>query len=455
VLGNASGIVTTMDVDGIIFHQQMDNLNLFLRSQKVEPELCSELRAYFRAIRQLMRTRRYQILFEEMSPQLRETVIFKSIHWIAKVPWCKGISKGFISTLVQRMEVAVYSPNEVMPSINHLCVINRGVASKQGKVLLKGASYGVDIILQSTFLKQKTPARALTFTELLYINRAHFLEILDLFPADAKLIRKYAILLALRRGIMLMHTFSKCGWKFSLETTLIPFVTPQNLQQGIGEKYEKFVQLLNPQLSSGSFCDNGKQLNQLIRSTEQQELEVTGIKELMGPQSKNMTSSSLVDKDVESQVADMEEKVGQLKYSVQKIEEAINLLMTTRYADLKPSCNSFIQQEASLKSYDGNQEILFINNGHLSENFSEEDDIDCIPTVDSRSAFNSPPSSTHGSIYIDKKKSTSHTISGSRQDSCPESPDLNNIHDAQNPLYIHARAPVNRKGPKKQNGSAW
>mmetsp|Transcript_12460 Transcript_12460/g.15786 ORF Transcript_12460/g.15786 Transcript_12460/m.15786 type:complete len:770 (-) Transcript_12460:153-2462(-) len=325
VIGNASGIVATMDIDGINFHQTMDSLNIFLRDQKYPLDLKKKLRSYFRAIRHLMKTRRYQCLVQNMSPKLRDIVAVRGAHWVKKVPWSQGVSSDFVAILVQNMNGSVFAPDEIMPSVNHLCVVNRGVASKQGHVLVKGSSYGMDIILQSTFLKQKTPARALTFVELLVIKRAQFLEILTRFPTDKKLIRRYALALAIRRAMILIHTFSKCGWKFNVGNTQIPFVAPQALNQGVGEKYEKFVRGLHPQLSK-SETDEQMNIQELIFKTEKQEHEEGDIAKILG----HSTLKSSIEYDhemIEAELEQLGQKVNHINSQVACYDRAIDALL--------------------------------------------------------------------------------------------------------------------------------
>jgi len=148
----------------------------------------------------------------------------------------------------------------------------KGAASKT-KIFLSGGVYGEDIMLYSTFLKDKTPAFAITYTELLLINKPDFMEVLTCFPNDAKYLRRCALKIGLRRAMLLLRCFSKCGWKFS-EATRIPFAAHGILCGEIGEKYESFIHQLHPQLSALRLKkeQHPEDIQKLIHCTEMAEI---------------------------------------------------------------------------------------------------------------------------------------------------------------------------------------
>jgi len=365
VIGNASGIVATMNQDGVHFHQTMDNLNGYLHDQRCPGDLQKKMRSYFHANRHLMKTKRNQTLVQELSPELRDTVAVRSAVWVKKVPWCKGVSKDFVASLVQRMHAAVFCPEEIMPSVNHLCVISKGVASKQGSILVKGAYYGMDIILQSTFLKQKTPARALTHTELLLINKLDLVDVFFKFPKDSQIVRRYALRLAIRRAMVLISTFSKCGWKFSFGETQIPYVAPQSINQNIGEKYERFVHKLHPQLSMRL---PETDVDELIISTEKQEHEEGHMSELLGNPSPNSGTSSMDHRKLEKDLIEMEIDLNEMNQNLSRCINALSILAEDIKTQqtikaLKDKGKRILHENKVLpKQGSSNNSILFIDN---------------------------------------------------------------------------------------------
>jgi len=247
-IGNASAIVATIDTENIEYHQMMDLVNNFLEDHNMDHQTRLKMRAYFRKFRQLKWTKHEKLIVQKLCPALRDLVSLKISFWVTSVRWHNQASKGFLTIMTQSMTCALFSPGEVLPSINHLCVVVRGVASKT-KVLLRGGVYGEDLLLHSIFLKDKTPALSITHTELMFINQPHFLEILSHFPKDAKYLRRFVLKIALRRAFKLLLFFAKCGWRLP-EKAKIPFASHSPLRKEVGEKYEKFIHQLHPQLST-------------------------------------------------------------------------------------------------------------------------------------------------------------------------------------------------------------
>jgi len=355
VLGNACGIVATADADSILYHQMMDNLNLFLSKHKIEPELRKKLRGYFRALRQLRKTRRNLDLVDDMSPNLRDAVTLRSASWVTNLTWHKNTSSNFFAKLIHKMDGAVFSPMEIMPSINHLCVINAGVASKQGKVLLKGKTYGEDLLLNSTFLKDKTPARALTFTELLYINRAKMAEILDAFPQDAKNVRRFTLKIAMQRALLLIRIFSKQNWKY-VPGTRIPFASTTAIIDEVGENYEQFVRRLHPDMSNPHQDDT----LQLVKQTEKKEKEQSTMLEMLG---QNIVRKPIECKcsgvEINAHVEDIEQKVEELSKYLRKLDLAFGQI------SMKLETESLRQPTVVSPTHNVTHNVLFINDNSL------------------------------------------------------------------------------------------
>jgi len=100
--------------------------------------------------------------------------------------------------LALRLEPLVFAPNEVCPP-GLLYIVSRGLALFEGRVLAQGRVWGEDVILSSIHLRSKHCARALTFLEVLTIDRDVLNEIAAPFPKTANSIRRAAIRLATRR----------------------------------------------------------------------------------------------------------------------------------------------------------------------------------------------------------------------------------------------------------------
>ena len=84
-----------------------------------------------------------------------------------------------------------------------LYIVHRGIALYGGKVLTAGKVWGEDMILTSTTLQRKWSARAMNYLEVLMLSREELVMIADGFPLTARMIRRSALMLALRRYLTL------------------------------------------------------------------------------------------------------------------------------------------------------------------------------------------------------------------------------------------------------------
>ena len=71
IIGNACGIVSTLDVGTIKHRQRMDQLNYFMADQNMPDSLRVTLRGYFQAMRTMLKNDSYNAMIEMMSPMLR------------------------------------------------------------------------------------------------------------------------------------------------------------------------------------------------------------------------------------------------------------------------------------------------------------------------------------------------------------------------------------------------
>ena len=81
-------------------------------------------------------------------------------------------------------------------------MVSRGVASRGGVVKTAGTFWGEDFILENWDLKEHIDARALTYVEILILNRESFFDCMENFSEETKVVRKAAVRLAIHRGIL-------------------------------------------------------------------------------------------------------------------------------------------------------------------------------------------------------------------------------------------------------------
>ena len=90
------------------------------------------------------------------------------------------------------------------PRLGFMYIVHRGIALYQAKIITKGKVWGQDMILSTSHLRSTAQARAMNYLEVLFISRRELLELAARYPSTAAKIRRAAILLALRREIILL-----------------------------------------------------------------------------------------------------------------------------------------------------------------------------------------------------------------------------------------------------------
>lgn len=202
ILGNACSILSTMDPESIEHKQLLDAFNDFMADKGFPKELCKRLRSYINNCKELNKSNHYQELMLQLSPQLRGDVMLCNANWLAKVYYFKGASVPFIIEVASAVVGSVYEPSERIEWADALFCVDRGVASRQGRVKTHGGCWGEDMILSSRFLKNTSPAFALTYVEVLVLSREDLYRIASDYETEAKVIRKAATRLAAKKGIL-------------------------------------------------------------------------------------------------------------------------------------------------------------------------------------------------------------------------------------------------------------
>ncbi|KAK7233042.1 voltage-gated potassium channel [Aureococcus anophagefferens] len=179
-VGNFCSIVSTMDVQGILFRQRMDELNAMLADRKVPDELRQRCRMYFFQSKENYRTINYKTLEMCFSTTLRaELAAATNSAWISKVWYLKDAAPSFTAELSQNLSPMVFAPMEVLSLPFTLFILRRGIAARRGRVLAKGSVWGEDFIVENDELVDGVFAAALTYAEVLALSYQSFHAILD------------------------------------------------------------------------------------------------------------------------------------------------------------------------------------------------------------------------------------------------------------------------------------
>ena len=183
----------------------MDELNYFSRDKNLPMDLTIRLRTFFQNTQHVIFARQYDSLLQKMSPLLRGQAALKvAAASIGKLPYfgVEHVEGHFLASAALAMKVSIYSLREFIP-IEHLTIIERGIAAKAGRLKIKGSSLGHDMILELPHLRDWSPVTALTVTvQVMYLPRDELLEILPQSPRAMEKVRRAAFKIAFQRLVM-------------------------------------------------------------------------------------------------------------------------------------------------------------------------------------------------------------------------------------------------------------
>ena len=182
----------------------------FMADKAFPDEMRRRLRTFFHNSKELAKNEGYQALVERMSPKLQAEVSERNAAWLKQLEYFKvkgqprDVNREFLVAVSHELHGTVYEPREPIKWENRLYCVGKGVASRAGHIRTAGCFWGEDFILDSFELKDKQPAHALTFVEVLVLKREDFFRVLDRYPGEKRLVRKATVRMAIRRGVM--HT---------------------------------------------------------------------------------------------------------------------------------------------------------------------------------------------------------------------------------------------------------
>ena len=195
-----SGVFATADPHGIVFKQKMDDLNTFFSENSINETLCTRVREFMINSRERYKRRAQEALLERLSDGLRGEVLgVMESRIFASIGYLNGYEKGFLPTLMSKLTHEGFAPRDKVNVTNALCIVKAGIAGRDGSMLNKGQTWGEDFILTSLHLQYRGEVVALTYLEVMVLQRVHLDETLLLFPEARKGIRQAAVLLAIRR----------------------------------------------------------------------------------------------------------------------------------------------------------------------------------------------------------------------------------------------------------------
>ena len=184
------------------FRQLLDGLNIFINAHRLPRPLAHRLREFLHQQKPGQLGKYAEKAIPVLSPALQvEVILFVHRRWLENTWFLKGLEPSCLVRLAREMVIQTLAPGEVAPRHN-LYVVTRGLVLYGGRVLTRGQSWGDDVILSDQRYFLPYHARAMTYADVMVLDREKLTQVLCLFPESATRLRKKVIRLALRRHLI-------------------------------------------------------------------------------------------------------------------------------------------------------------------------------------------------------------------------------------------------------------
>ena len=151
VIATLLNIANNSDPAQFEFRQAIEELNGFMRSHALPPELRMTLREYFYEAKFLTTHRNQMALIQNLSPKLLEETAVRSYvdnSPLSTLSFLKGVEKGFLAQVGLSINYVIYPPTEWVPA-GALHILVRGRVRYMGYELSKDMVWGDDCVLVS------------------------------------------------------------------------------------------------------------------------------------------------------------------------------------------------------------------------------------------------------------------------------------------------------------------
>ena len=207
-MGQMCAIATSMDPDTAHFHRVMDGLNMFMRERGIDRQLRVRLRVYFHNCRKMYRMGGDTEILERMSPMLRGVVALEAHRpWLRRVWYLdpqikydagpastelKSEQEAFVAQLACTLQPCSFVSEERIP-VGSLYILRKGLCSRGWAFLGPGRVWGEDLILKYPQLVDTTPTVALTYVEVLRLDRSDMFAVAMMHPVVEDRIKRAAV----------------------------------------------------------------------------------------------------------------------------------------------------------------------------------------------------------------------------------------------------------------------
>lgn len=201
ILGSICASASNLNPAKAEFQRTMDDLNRFMARRGIDFDMQERFRAYFINARSAVHESKAQHLMERMSPALAaECVAASHPHLRHKVFFLKNCSRSFMVSVVAKFRTETFGPSESTMRTQTMMVLQRGVVSLGGRLMLPGSVWGEDMVLTAAWLRRRTRLFTLTFVEMSSLTSANLQECLEQHPHESPNIRRTVLPFMLKRA---------------------------------------------------------------------------------------------------------------------------------------------------------------------------------------------------------------------------------------------------------------
>jgi len=223
VISSGCGIIATLNPERVRFRNMMDELNFFARDKKLPRPVTVKLREFLSQTAHVHRQSQYNVLLDSMSARLKaDAALVWAKATLLKVPYFNSgpIEDEFLASCALTLKSKVFCRTEYIPP-ESLCVIERGIAAKDGRITTKGGCIGIDMVLNSVTFRDMNPAIALTFVvQVASLEKKDLEGLLSHYPLARREVRKGSFRLAFCRAVVQVAKVITEGRQMGFETSI-------------------------------------------------------------------------------------------------------------------------------------------------------------------------------------------------------------------------------------------
>jgi len=219
VLGQVCGTIANLNKDEQVFRSTMDELNLMMIDRVMPTKLRMRLRSFFLSNKLAQSRARHMQVLDAMSPGLqREVTMQINRRWIQHVSFLEAVLReaemkghrsrvhAFIVGISMGLQTTCHAQDDVFEAAQSLCILVRGLVSRNQQLHSAGAVWGVDFVLSNLGLLEPFQCWALTYVEVMTLQRERFFQLVEehdnTCPGLKRKVRWFVCWLATQRAVL-------------------------------------------------------------------------------------------------------------------------------------------------------------------------------------------------------------------------------------------------------------